>query len=84
MHSLYPIFVYIFFVFCLKLPNMSQQRKLAAIMFTDIVGYTAMMQSDETQAMAMRNRHREVFEKLSPLLEADEVLWLKKQCRTIA
>lgn len=42
---------------------MSQKRKLAAIMFTDIVGYTAMMQEDETQAVAMRNRHRQVFEK---------------------
>lgn len=46
-----------------NLLHMSQQRKLAAIMFTDIVGYTAMMQEDETRAMAMRTRHREVFEK---------------------
>jgi len=32
----------------------------------------------------LNNYHQEVFEKLSPLLEADEVLWLKEQCRSIA
>ena len=37
-------------------------RRLAAIMFTDIVGYTAIMQEDETRAVTLRNRHREVFE----------------------
>ena len=38
-------------------------RQLAAIMFTDIVGYTAMMHQDEDQAVAIRKRHREVFQK---------------------
>ncbi len=38
------------------------QRRLAAIMFTDIAGYTALMQENEAQAMILRNRHREVFE----------------------
>tara|TARA_R110000868_G_scaffold410693_5_gene699843 strand:+ start:20395 stop:22713 length:2319 start_codon:yes stop_codon:yes gene_type:complete len=38
-------------------------RQLAAIMFTDIVGYTAIMQSDEKEAVQIRARHREVFEK---------------------
>ena len=42
----------------------SEARKLVAIMFTDIVGYTAMMQSDEAQAIRVRARHREVFEQL--------------------
>ena len=36
-------------------------RRLAAIMFTDIVGYTALMQKDEARGMAMRARHRAVF-----------------------
>lgn len=37
-------------------------RQLAAIMFTDIVGYTALMQSDEKTAVEVRSRHRSVFE----------------------
>lgn len=40
----------------------SRQRQLAAIMFTDIEGYTALMQQDESQAIAFRERHREIFE----------------------
>ena len=43
--------------------NLSSSRRVAAIMFTDIVGYTALMQKDEQAAMRLRNRHREVFEK---------------------
>ncbi len=39
------------------------QRRLAAIMFTDIVGYTEMMNQNEMTAAAIRQRHREVFEK---------------------
>ncbi len=41
---------------------MSQSRQLAAIMFTDIVGYTALMQRSEAEAVTLRNRHREVFD----------------------
>jgi TolB-like protein/class 3 adenylate cyclase/Tfp pilus assembly protein PilF len=37
-------------------------RKLAAIMFTDIVGYSAIMQESETQGRLIRNRHKTVFE----------------------
>ncbi len=37
-------------------------RRLAAIMFTDIVGYTALMQQDEKAAAAVRENHRRVFE----------------------
>ena len=42
---------------------MSSVRQLAAIMFTDIEGYTALMNTDEQTAMERRHRHREVFEK---------------------
>jgi len=38
------------------------KRQLAAIMFTDIVGYTALMQADEKKASDVRARHREVFQ----------------------
>jgi adenylate cyclase len=37
-------------------------RILAAIMFTDIVGYTAMMQENEANAKSLRDRHRNVLE----------------------
>ena len=42
----------------------SMQRRLAAIMFTDIVGYSAMMQKNEALATRLRFRHREVFRRL--------------------
>ncbi len=35
---------------------MQQSRQLAAIMFADIVGYTAIMQEDESQAFLFRNK----------------------------
>ena len=35
---------------------MPQSRQLAAIMFTDIVGYTAMMEEDEMAAMNCRQK----------------------------
>ncbi|RLD18917.1 MAG: adenylate/guanylate cyclase domain-containing protein, partial [Bacteroidetes bacterium] len=37
-------------------------RRLAAVMFTDIVGYTALMQRDENAAAAVRAVHRKEFE----------------------
>ncbi len=36
-------------------------RRLAAIMFTDIVGYTAMMQRDEADALLRVRRYRELL-----------------------
>jgi len=38
-------------------------RKLAAIMFTDIQGYTSMMQQDESTAIKFREKHRLIFNK---------------------
>ncbi len=37
-------------------------RQLATIMFTDMVGYTALMQENEKKAIKNRERHREVLE----------------------
>ena len=42
---------------------MQTTRQLAAIMFTDMEGYTALMQKNEQEAIERRNRHRQVFEK---------------------
>jgi len=38
-----------------------QSHQLAAIMFTDIEGYTALMQEDEEQAIKIRTEHRKIF-----------------------
>ncbi len=40
-----------------------QQRHLAAILFTDIVGYTSIMQHDEQRAMTLLRRHKAILEK---------------------
>lgn len=42
-------------------------RQLSAIMFTDIAGYTAMMQENEPKARALRGRQRDVLEKYIPM-----------------
>ena len=39
------------------------KRLLAAMMFTDMVGYTALMQEDEVKAKSNRDRHRKILEK---------------------
>ena len=37
---------------------MPQSRQLAAIMFTDVVGYTALMGNDEQKAFSILNKPR--------------------------
>jgi TolB-like protein/lipopolysaccharide biosynthesis regulator YciM len=44
----------------------SQIRKLVAIMFADMTGYTAMMQEDEAKAKILRNRQQQTLENLIP------------------
>ncbi len=46
---------------------MSQHRQLAAIMFTDIVGYTAMMQEDEQSAVTITKRYVSILRHQVPL-----------------
>ena len=38
------------------------KRRIVAIMFTDIVGYTAMMQDSEEKTLVIRQTHREIFQ----------------------
>ena len=51
----------------------SQQRRLAAILFTDIVGYTSMMQQNESKALAIIKQHVAVLRN-TVQLHAGEVL----------
>jgi TolB-like protein len=39
-----------------------ERRRLLAVMFTDVVGYTALMQGDEEAAKTVRRRHRQAVE----------------------
>jgi adenylate cyclase len=53
---------------------MSQSRQLAAIMFTDIVGYTALMGDDEQKAIELLRQNRELQK---PLIEKHNGKWIK-------
>jgi TolB-like protein/class 3 adenylate cyclase/Tfp pilus assembly protein PilF len=50
-------------------------RQLAAIMFTDIVGYTALMGKDNTRALALVHKSRDIQK---PLVEKHHGKWLKE------
>ena len=44
---------------------MTLSRQLAAIMFTDIQGYTALMQQNEEKAIQVREKHRRLFNSIT-------------------
>lgn len=52
---------------------MSTTRQLAAILFTDIVGYSAMMQKDEQRAIDLIRHHRSVLENTVTEHEGDVI-----------
>src|SRR6266487_4907704 len=54
---------------------MSQSRQLAAIMFTDIVGYTALMGDDEQKAFELLEKNRELQK---PIIEQFNGRWIKE------
>jgi len=53
----------------------SSLRKLAAIMFTDIVGYTALMGSDEKKAFELLHKNRNIQK---PIIKKYRGKWLKE------
>ncbi len=48
---------------------MTRSRQLAAIMFTDIQGYTALMQQNEEKAIRAREKHRHIFNSITKKYE---------------
>jgi len=52
-----------------------QSRQLAAIMFTDIVGYTALMGMDEQKAFELLDKNRQIQK---PIIEQYNGRWLKE------
>src|SRR5688572_1813081 len=54
---------------------MSSTRQLAAIMFTDIVGYTALMGKDERKAFDLLKVNREIQK---PLIKQYQGIWIKE------
>ena len=54
---------------------MSQTRQLAAIMFTDIVGYTSLMGNDENKAFELLNKNRQIQK---PVIEQYNGRWIKE------
>lgn len=54
---------------------MSQSRQLAAIMFTDIAGYTALMGEDEQKAFELLRKNRQLQK---PIIEKFNGTWIKE------
>ena len=54
---------------------MPQSRQLAAIMFTDIVGYTALMGRDEQKAFELLDKNRQIQK---PIIEQHNGRWIKE------
>ena len=52
---------------------MSQQRRLAAIMFTDIAGYTSLTQSNESRALEVLDAHNGLLRPVFPRFGGREV-----------
>ena len=53
--------------------SLAEQRKLAAIMFTDMVGYSALSQRDDKLALELLEEHREILRKIFPKFNGTEI-----------
>jgi adenylate cyclase len=53
--------------------DITEQRKLAAIMFTDMVGYSALSQRDEKLAQELLEEHRRLLREIFPRFNGTEI-----------
>jgi len=53
--------------------SVDEQRKLAAIMFTDMVGYSALSQRDEKLAQELLEEHRRLLREIFPRFNGTEI-----------
>jgi TolB-like protein/class 3 adenylate cyclase/Tfp pilus assembly protein PilF len=53
--------------------NATEQRKLAAIMFTDMVGYSALSQRDDKLALELLEEHRQLLREIFPRFHGAEI-----------
>ena len=51
----------------------AEQRKLAAIMFTDMVGYSALSQRDDKLALELLEEHRQLLREIFPRFHGTEI-----------
>src|SRR5689334_19345771 len=51
----------------------TEERKLAAIMFTDMVGYSALAQRDDKLALELLEEHRELLREIFPRFHGTEI-----------
>ena len=54
-------------------PQNAEQRKLAAIMFTDMVGYSALAQRDDQLAVELLEEHRRLLREIFPRFNGTEI-----------